>query len=199
MSWKITIVAGTRTFMKTGYIPGGFKPFTKGHYFLVERASTECDKIWLVVGQSDRIRHGEHPITNTQMMEVWKKFLIPVMPSNVEVSFAVSPISFVYKKLTEANADNESSGIQVIYGDDKDLTENFTEKKLSKYVPNLVSQNRVVLKPFSRTSNVNISGTMMRKYLQLGLREEFIDGLPESVQAHGNEIWTILGGEQEEI
>lgn len=181
---------------KIGYIPGGFKPFTKGHYFLVEKAASECDKVFLVVGQGDRIRPGEFPIQGSVMMSIWKQFLIPIMPSNVEVTFASSPIRIVYEKLGEADKNPTNKDIHIVYGDNKDLADNFKEEKLTKYMPNLVKQKRLVLKPFVRSSGVNISGTMMRKYLQMGLKDEFIDGLPNPVQVQGDKIWKLFGGQE---
>jgi len=181
---------------KIGYIPGGFKPFTKGHYFLVEKASHECDKVFLLVGQGDRIRPGEHPIPGSAMQVVWNKFLIPIMPGNVEVSFAPSPIRVAYEKLGAADKDPTDKNIHIVYGDNKDLADNFKKEKLDKYMPNLVKQKRLVLKPVERSSSVNISGTMMRKYLQLGLKDEFIQGLPDPVQAKGEAIWKLLGGQE---
>lgn len=181
---------------KIGYIPGGFKPFTKGHFFLVEKAAAECDKVYVLVGQGDRERPGEFPIKGSAMAIIWKKFLTPIMPSNVEVVFAPSPIRVVYEKLGEADKNPDDQNIHVVYGDNKDLADNFKIEKLSKYMPNLVKQKRIILKPFERSSGVNISGTMMRKYLQMGLKGDFIQGLPEPVQSKGDAIWKLLGAEE---
>ena len=180
---------------KIGYIPGGFKPFTKGHFFLVESAAAECDKVYLIVGQGDRERPGEFPIKGIDMMKIWKKFLVPAMPGNVEVVFAPSPIRVVYEKLGIEDKNN-TEDIHVIYGDNKDLADNFKPEKLAKYIPNLTKAKKLILKPFDRSKGVNISGTMMRKYLQLGLKDDFIQGLPGPVQSSGNAIWKILGAEE---
>lgn len=182
---------------KIGFIPGGFKPFTKGHYFLVEKAAQECDSVYLVVGQGDRVRPGEFPITGDAMTKVWQKYLIPAMPGNVKVVFAPSPIRFVWEKLGEADKKtNETADLYVVFGDNKDLADNFKKDKLEKYVPTLLKQKRLVLKPFERASGVHISGTMMRKYLQLGLKDDFIAGLPAPVQSKGSEIFALLGGKE---
>lgn len=181
---------------KIGYLGGGFKPYTKGHHFLVESAAKECDVVYVIVGQADRARPGEHPILGSAMMTIWKKFLIPIMPGNVTVSFAPSPIRVIYEMLGAADKDPANNDVHVIYGDNVDLEHNFAIAKLSKYMPRLVQQNKIVLKPFKRASGINISGTMMRKYLQLGLKDEFIAGLPTPVQPKGDAIFSLLGGEE---
>lgn len=182
-----------------GLIGGGFKPFTKGHYHLVEKAAQECDKVILFVSTGDRKRKGEIAITWNQMDPVWEKFLKKIMPSNVEVIFHFQPIKGILDILIEANnnlaaSGSESNNTYIIYSDPEDLAGNFSDKVQQKYFPGLLKNHQVIFKPVERTSGVNISGTQMRNYLATGNVRAFIKGLPKPVQVYGPDIFKMLGG-----
>lgn len=184
----------TTTRKQIGIIPGGFKPYTKGHHFLVTKASSENDLVYLFVGKSDRVRSGQAPIVWSDMQTVWS-FIEKILPSNVEVSYVSNPVGSAYKVLQEAEAQGDNVSTFRLYGDPEDLGKNFTNTKLSKYAPSLDDNNQIIIMPVDRASNINISGTMMRQYLQDGNRDAFIDGLPDELRVFGIEIFKILSQE----
>ena len=75
--------------MKIGLVPMAAKPYHAGHHWLVEQAAGENDKVILFVSVSDRKRKGELPILGADMVKVWQEELEPIMPSNVEVKYAI--------------------------------------------------------------------------------------------------------------
>ena len=174
-----------------GIIPGGFKPYTKGHHFLVTKASSENDLVYLFVGMGNRIRPGQVPIMWSDMQTIWG-FIEGILPSNVEVSYVSNPIGSAINVLGEADSEGDNVSTFRLYGDPEDLKKNFTDAKLSKYAPSLVDNDQIIIMPVERTSNINISGTMMRQYLQDGNRDAFIDGLPDQLTKFGIEIFEIL-------
>jgi cytidyltransferase-like protein len=179
---------------KIGYIGGGFKPFHAGHYALIQAAAKECDLVRLFVSTGDRNRMGEVPIKGSAMQEIWSKYLLNIMPQNIDVTFTPSPVRKIYETIGEEDKSADTDVLHIIYSDDADLGKNYPEKNLKRYFPRLSEIGKVAVKPYPRTATVNISGTTMRKFIELGLRNDFIDGLPEPVRNHGLKIWKLLGG-----
>ncbi len=179
---------------KIGYLGMAAKPYHAGHHALIQIASTECDTVYLFISNSDRSRVGEHVIKNDAMQKIWTKYLLNIMPKNVKVCFTGSPIRSIYEKIGEINEGLDCETNNIIYGDNVDVERNFSDKSLCRYFPRLRSLGLVTVKSFSRTDTVNISGTAMRKFLELGLNEDFVSGLPLEIRSHGNEIWQLLGG-----
>ncbi len=176
---------------QVGIIPGGFKPYTKGHHFLVTKASSENDLVYLLVGKSDRVRPGQVPIMWSDMQTIWS-FIEGVLPSNVKVAYVSNPVGSSFEILQKAEEKGDNVSTFKLYGDPEDLGKNFTEAKLSKYVPSLSENDQIIIMPVERTSTGNISGTMMRQYLQDGNRDAFIDGLPAELRKSGIKIFKIL-------
>lgn len=175
--------------MKLGFIAGGFKPFTRGHYFLVEQAAKKCDVVYLFVSTGDRVRKGQMPLLWNDMELVWRKYLVPAMPSNVQVEFVSNPTTGVFTKIEELQ---DPSNDFYIFGDAVDAPKTFNEKTLTKYFPELVEAGKIHVVAFDRASNVNISGTKMRQFLATGNQKEFVENLPKPVQKDGHEIFNIL-------
>lgn len=175
-----------------GLIGGGFKPYTKGHHFLVEQAAQDNDEVYLFVSTGDRARKGQLPLYWKDMEQVWKVYLENILPGNVHVTYVPNPISAIYSKLEEAESDPSNQNSYTIYGDDSDMGKIFSPKRLQKHVERLHDNGQVMTKPFARADNVNISGTMMRKYLEEGDRQSFIEGLPAAAQKDGLAIFDLL-------
>lgn len=174
-------------------VSGGFKPLTSGHFFLIESASKIADKVILFVSTGDRIRKGEMPIFWTEQMEkIWAKYLIKIMPKNVEVIFAPNPTSEVFKTLGAANDDKNNSNSYILFGDLEDTAKMYPEKSLLKYFPRLVENEQITVKGFDRQKNINISGTAMRGFVANNDVKNFINGLPPPARSHGKEIFAIL-------
>lgn len=177
-----------------GLIAGGFKPFTAGHYNLVQRASSECDKVKLFVSTGDRARKGELAITWAQMQTVWNDYLETAINNlgNVDIVYTKTPIRSVIDLLIEANADITDMNTDIIYSDPEDMSNNFSDRVQDKYWPWLKANDQVILQPVGREEAGNISGTVMRKALAKGDRKAFIAGLPEPVRLYGPDIFERL-------
>ena len=179
-----------------GIIGGGFKPFTKGHYFLVEQAAKDLDEVILFVSTANRIRKGEMPIHwDGQMKQIWDKWLRKIMPENVIVYYVSNPTTAIYEVLKTAEENSLDNNTYVIYGDATDIPRYYPDEKLKKYYPRLFSNFQIEKKIFSRESNVDISGTKMRQYITNKDVVGFVAGLPQPIQRWGQEIFNILVGD----
>lgn len=121
------------------------------------------------------------------------------MPNNVEVMYVKNPMSATFETLGNAENDPNDSNTYVLYGDEEDVPKNFPDDRLTKYFPRLMSNQQIEKKPFSRTSNVDISGTKMRDYVVNNDIAGFTAGLPEPVQRYGQEIFDILAQSKDKI
>ena len=177
-----------------GLIAGGFKPFTAGHYNLVQKASSECDEVKLFVSIGDRKREGELPLTWAQMQPVWNEYLEPaiVKLGNVDVIYVRTPIRSIMELLIDANADANNYNSYYIYSDPEDAASNYSEEKQMKYWPRLVENDQIEIKMIDRGETGGISGTVMRKALAKGNVKAFIAGLPEPVKLYGPAIFDML-------
>lgn len=181
-----------------GLIAGGFKPLTIGHWVLIERASAECDTVFLFISKKDRVRPGEHPIYWTQMRQVWSSFLIKALPSNVKPTFSEAPIKNIMDVLNAANKNQDNLNTYIIYSDEVDREANYPERAQEKYMSRLLANDQVIFQDIKRISRPGgtVSGTLMRKYLETGDLWSFISGLPKPVRIYGPEIFRLLGGKK---
>lgn len=177
-----------------GLIAGGFKPFTAGHYNLVQKASSECDEVKLFVSVGDRKREGELALTWAQMQPIWNEYLEPAITNlgNVDVVYAKQPIRTIYELLIDANADEGNMNTYVIYSDPEDMQKSYNDAMQMKYWPRLVENEQVMLNIVDRSETGGISGTVMRKALAKGNRKAFVAGLPEPVRLYGPDIFKRL-------
>lgn len=177
-----------------GLIAGGFKPFTAGHYNLVQKASSECDEVKLFVSVGDRKREGELPLTWAQMQPIWNDYLEPAITElgNVDVVYAKQPIRSIYELLIDANADEGNMNTYVVYSDPEDMQKSYNDAMQMKYWPRLVENEQVILHIVDRGETGGISGTVMRKALAQGKMKSFISGLPEPVRIYGQDIYERL-------
>lgn len=176
-----------------GIVGGGFKPFTKGHYFLVQQAANDADKVLLLVSTSNRERKGELPLYwDGQMEVVWDKYLSKAMPNNVEVMYVKNPTAATYEILGDADKDPNDHNTYILYGDADDIPKYYPPDKLGKYFPRLVQNDQVETKAFSRAENIDISGTQMRDMIVKGDIEGFAAGLPGPIQKYGQEIFDLM-------
>jgi len=174
-----------------GLIAMSAKPFHAGHDGLIRLASNENDIVKLFVSISDRKRKGEQMVSGETMSDIWREFIEPSLPSNIHVSYGGSPIRKTYEFL---GAENEagSDDVYVIYSDPEDLTNNFPEKSLEKYMGDLYARGKIILEPIQRSETTDITGTQMRAWLSSGDMDSFISNLPASIRDRGAEIFDLL-------
>ena len=177
----------------TGFVGGCFKPFHKGHWLLVKTASAECDEVMVFVSLKDRKRDkDEHEISGEVMSEIWERFIIPIVPSNVKVQFSEqSPVKDIYVSLALVERSGTSNQKFVIYSDPDDMSR-YTDKKLALFCPRFVREGLVSTRSIPRQLTNLISGTSMRRFVQQLQIDAFIKGLPEPLQDQGKEIWGLL-------
>jgi hypothetical protein len=101
--------------MKIGLIAMSGKPVTAGHWSLIETAAKENDLVKVYVSLSDRKRPGELTVLGSDMEAIWKRYLQPILPKNVMVTYGGSPVRKIYEFLQESD-EKGSDNIFQIYG-----------------------------------------------------------------------------------
>jgi hypothetical protein len=178
--------------MKIGLIAMSGKPVTAGHWSLIETAAKENDLVKVYVSLSDRKRPGELTILGSDMEAIWKRYLQPILPKNVMVTYGGSPVRKIYEFLQESD-EKGSDNIFQIYGDPTDISQNFPTKNMLRYVENLWKNDQIILRKVSREGGIDISGTKMREFLSNGLKETFKEYLPSPLKDdQREEIWNLL-------
>lgn len=178
--------------MKIGLIAMSGKPVTAGHWSLIETAAKENDLVKVYVSLSDRKRPGELTILGSDMEAIWKRYLQPILPKNVMVTYGGSPVRKIYEFLQESD-EKGSDNIFQIYGDPTDISQNFPTKNMLRYVENLWKNDQIILRKVSREGGIDISGTKMREFLSNGLKETFKEYLPSPLKdGQREEIWSLL-------
>jgi len=177
---------------------GGYKPFTKGHYMVIEQASDSADEVHVFVSTHDRNRTGQLPVMwDGQMEVIWQRYLEKVMPNNVVIHYVSNPNRSMFEFLEAADRDDMNHNSYVIFGGGDDIPKYFPDKSLHKYVPRLMSNDQIEKKTFERSDGgmddvASVSGTKMRQAVVNNNVAEFTQGLPEPVQRYGQEIFDIL-------
>ena len=177
--------------MNIALIPMAAKPLHAGHYELIKIAAKENDQVILFVSSADRKRPGEVTILGADMMTIWKRFIQPTLPSNVEIDYTGIPIRSLWEVLGDAN-ESESDDTYVLYGDIEDISANYPESSLKRYTGWLYDNGQIRLEPISRKSTIDVSGTKMRKWIEDDNEEQFIYHLPQPIQSHGHQIFNLL-------
>ena len=178
--------------MKIGLIAMSGKPVTAGHWSLIETAAKENDLVKVYVSLSDRKRPGELTILGSDMETIWKRYLQPILPKNVMVTYGGSPVRKIYEFLQESD-EKGSDNIFQIYGDPTDISQNFPTKNMLRYVENFWKNDQIILRKVSREGGIDISGTKMREFLSNGLKETFKEYLPSPLKDdQREEIWNLL-------
>lgn len=158
------------------------RPYHIGHDMLIRMAARENDIVHVYASMSDRDN-----VSGTVMAQIWRDQIEPSLPANVKVSYGGSPVGKVFKELGDANADG-STDTFTVYSDPNDIAGNYGQ--LSKYAGNLIKNGQVHLRPISRSETVNVSGTMMRKWLAAGDKQKFVAHLPKTIDR--NKVWELL-------
>lgn len=177
--------------MKVGIIAGSMSPVHRGHWSLIQRASTENDHVMVIVSAVDRRDNGI-TIHGRDMVEIWQRFLVPFLPGNVKLTLGTpgsSPVRKVYEILGDAS-EKGSVDSYTVYSDPVDIQDRFGLAKQKKYFGDLLKHGQVIFTAIEREGDFDVSGAQMRKLLKNGMRDEFISLLPPQVD--GNGIWSFL-------
>jgi hypothetical protein len=163
----------------TAIYGGGFKPPTKGHYAVVEKAAEqdpEIDDIIIYVGGGERdgITQGE----SIQIWELYKKYL----PLKTRIEPSKAPVGDVLRYAKE----HPEETVLWIIGARENNPEDFTDiasrtRTIDKY-PNL--QLRVI------QTTGGVSGTAARKAVKDNNKEQFFHLIPDIEEKE--QVWDIV-------
>lgn len=174
--------------MKTvGLIPGGMKPFHKGHDFIVQEAIRECDEVILFTSAKDR-----GIIKGLNMVRAWNEIIHPLLPRIDRIEFVRSPVGGVYTYLeTEGVSENEYR----IYAGIEEVNR-FRPKYLARLLPDLFILQPATLNPerYDRTGSkgVDASATAVRNAIEVGNFQLFESYLPDYLKPHARQYLDIL-------
>ena len=158
---------------------GGFKPPTKGHFTVVEKALQEypeIDELKIFVGGG--VRDG---ITQDESIKVWNIYK-PYLSGKIDVEPSVAPVKSVLGYAKDHPDEKVYWILGAREGDEDDLKdiENRT-KSLDKY-PNI--EVKVI------TTAGGVSGTKTRAAIASDNKEQFFHLIPDVKEKE--EIWSIL-------
>ena len=158
---------------------GGFKPPTKGHFLVVEKALQEfpeIDELKIFVGGG--VRDG---ITQDESIKVWEIYK-PYLSDKIDIEASVAPVKSVLGYAKDHPEEKVYWILGAREGDEEDLKdiENRT-KSLSKY-PNI--EVKII------TTAGGVSGTKTRAAIKSGNKEQFFHLIPDVKEKE--EIWNIL-------
>jgi len=165
-------------------VPGGFKPPTMGHFYLVDEVAknSNIDKVIVLIGHKNR--DGVSKEESKAIWDIYKKYL----PSNVEIQIAdhSSPIADVIS-IIKNNPQNTYYPVVGIRGE-MDLGDlNRFDSLKGKYD----NFQTIVIK--SEESDNRVSGTNTRAALIGGEKERFQSYLPSELSdEEKEEVWSIL-------
>jgi hypothetical protein len=164
-------------------VPGGFKPPTMGHFYLVDQVAKhpEVNKVIVLIGH--KTRDGVTKEESKAIWDIYQKYL----PSNVEIQLAdnASPISDV-GSLIKNNPDTMYYPVVGIRGE-MDLGD---LKRFDSMKGKYENFKPVVIKSESED---RISGTNTRAALIGGEKERFQTYLPtELSDEEKDKVWSIL-------
>lgn len=177
---------------RVGVVPMAVKPLHKGHWEVINRAARENDKVFLIVSAKSR-ESGGVEISGSDMIKIWKRYLEPILPSNVDISYSAEPVGDT-RGAIRSYAKDEDVYFRLYAGEDD--ADRFSSESLQKYYPVQYDAGRiepVLVKNVAKPDGQRISGTHMRDLLARGEREEFEFLLPEDLSdADKESIWKIL-------
>ena len=164
-------------------VPGGFKPPTMGHFYLVDQVAKhpEVNKVLVLIGH--KTRDGVTKEESKEIWDIYKKYL----PSNVEIQLAdnPSPISDV-NSLIKNNPDTMYYPVVGIRGE-MDLGD---LKRFDSMKGKYDNFKPIVIKSEGED---RISGTNTRAALIGGDKDRFQTYLPtELSDEEKDKIWSIL-------
>jgi len=165
-------------------VPGGFKPPTMGHFYLVDEVAKNpnIDKVLVLIGHKNR--DGVSKEESKAVWDIYKKYL----PSNVEIQIAdnSSPIADV-ASIIKNNPQNTYYPVVGVRGE-MDLGD---LKRFDSLKGKYNNFQTIVIK--SEESDNRISGTNTRAALIGGEKERFQTYLPtELSDEEKEEVWSIL-------
>lgn len=165
------------------------KPVHAGHWKLIVSAASECDEVLLYVSMSDR-----ENVTHVMMSHIWEKYLLKRLPLNVKLIFCKNPVRAIFESIGEIDKSQQHDVTCVIYTDDADALERYSDSVMQKYFKKLKLSGRVNVKSFNRDKFADYSSTAMRHALLLGDKVLFVAMLPECIddEQESERLWNDI-------
>ncbi|MCK9273098.1 hypothetical protein M0P65_06135 [Candidatus Gracilibacteria bacterium] len=162
------------------YVIAG-KPVHLGHWRVIEKISKEHKDVMLFISTSNRDN-----ISGKDMFDIWVDYLIPILPQNVHCIFSDSPMHELIHIIDFSNSQRKYLYLSefTIYADDFDIIQLKSNEKLAF--------SFVHFKGINRLSTVDISGTLMRQFLESDIKQSFIKYLPPVNDEIKEKIWYKL-------
>ena len=174
--------------MQIGLVSGGFKPYHKGHHFLVEKAAAENDKVIIITSVKSR-----DDLEGSAMRQVWEEIIMPLMPlENVELEIAVSPVGTTFEYLDNLEAGLLEEGtILNVYGGYRDMRKRIGDEYMHSKYPKSMASGTIIRTPVARgKDSPKCSGEEMRECM--GNLARFRAGLPGFLQPKAALIMQLL-------
>lgn len=175
---------------KIAIFPGAFKPFHRGHYKSIQQIASQVNKLYLIVSTKDRIRPGELPIIGSAMLGIWKKYIEPILPKNVEVIYADMPVTEAFNIMEQIDKESYENNIRLYLVAGKEDISRYKPSAMMKWVPNLYKKKMIEIIDTPRFGN--ISGTKVRQAILDRDKKSFQSMLPEPLAPVAGQIFNIL-------
>ncbi len=165
-------------------VPGGFKPPTLGHFYMINQVAkhTGVEKVIVLIGH--KVRDGVTKEESKAIWDIYSKYL----PSNIEIKIAdnSSPISDI-SSIIKTNPDQFFYPVVGIRGE-MDLGD---LKRFDSMKGKYQNIQPIVIK--SDETETRISGTNTRAALIGGEKDRFLQYLPSELSKDDQDkIWNIL-------
>jgi hypothetical protein len=168
------------------------KPLHKGHWAIIEQAARDNDKVFLIVSAKSR-ESGGVEISGSDMIKIWKRYLEPILPQNVDISYSGEPVGDT-RGAIRAYANDPEVSFRLYAGEDDKAR--FDPASLEKYYPIQYASGRiepVFVKNVELPGGGRISGTYMRELLANGDEGNFKSLLPDNLDDQSKDsIWKTL-------
>lgn len=175
--------------IKIGLFGGAFKPLTKGHYSVIEKASNENDKVYLFVSTKNRKRKKQLPVYWEDMENIWKNVYEKYIPNNVHIGYVAEPVGSIIDILYNASEHQYTHCQYCVYSTHADIINYKSPTKLKK-LNFLTENNHLKFIPVDRFFNA--SGTLMRYHILYNNFDSFKNDLPKQFINHAKYIYEIL-------
>jgi len=179
--------------------PMAAKPTHAGHWDMIEGIAKIVPTnpvtgkrakhiVKVIVSESERARPGEVQISPKQSLIYWNQFLKPYLPDNVELVSAKGISASIGYIVSESRENPRIFGIWIWSGDKDAGRFSAFEDVEGVRQPRQAEAERALGR-----KTTQVSGTLMRKWLGEGNREDFIARLPSVLSPSERErVWELF-------
>lgn len=167
------------------------KPVHEGHWKMIGRAASECDEALIITSTA-----GRDELPAGVMIDAWKAVLEPQFhrdyPNATLIITSESPLHLAIEKMRQLK---HVVNKFVFYSDDEDAKDKYAKQKIIDMLRDPIAASKFEQMPVPRAETVQISGTMMRQFLNSDDRASFDRYAPQTLdQGMKDTYWGILKG-----